>query len=277
MRKAILAIITALLSASPVMSAGIGGQGSSFQWGQLGLPSCGQGMVLYNNNGAIGCEEAPQTLSLGVVKKISGAFNSSQIFGTGTTTGSGGAYVSTALTGALTPQYLQAGQAYFVDFPSPNTGPASINIDTLGVKSIKILDSLGAILTMIGGEIVAGPGILYYDGSEYIYTTFAGPSNIPVTGATAVTQGNFANRDTFYLTGGAQTLTLPCSTAISANDQIAVFSTNGTATIDVAASPCADNILKNGTTSAVDQTIAQGAAAAIILTDGAGNFYVSGS
>ena len=277
MRKAILAIITALLSASPVMSAGIGGQGSSFQWGQLGLPSCGQGMVLYNNNGAIGCEDAPATLSLGIVRKLAGSNNSTQIYGTGVTTHTVNAYQSSPLLGAAVPSFLQAGQVYFVNFPAPNTGPATENIAGTGIKSIMILDSLGTLLTMVGGEIVAGPGILYFDGTEFIYTTFAGPSNIPVSGATAVTQGNFANRDTFYLTAGGETLTLPCSTALSANDQIVVFSTNGTATIDVAASPCTDNILKNGTTSAVDQTIAQGAAAAIILTDGAGNFFVSGS
>ena len=234
-------------------------------------------MVLYNNNGAIGCESAPETLSIGVVKKIAGTQAINQVFGTGITTVTSNAFVSPALVGSQAPAFLQAGQAYFINFPSANTGPATETVNTLGPKPIKILDSLGAILTMVGGEIVAGPGILYYDGTEFIYTTFASPSSIPVTGSVAVTQGNFSNRDTFYLTAGGQTLTLPCSTALSSNDQIVVFSTNGTATIDVAAGPCTDNIIKNGNTSTSAQTVAQGAPAAIVLTDGNGNIYVSGS
>ncbi len=277
MRKCLFVLALALLCASPAMPAGMGGQSTSFQWGQLGLPSCGQGMVLYNNNGAIGCEESPTAVSVGLVRKIAGSQAINQIFGTGVTTVASNAYASPSLIGVQTPPYLQAGQAYFINFPAANTGPSTENINSLGAKPIKVLDSLGAILTLVGGEIIAGPGILYYDGTEFIYTTFASPSNIPVVGSTAVTQGNFANRDTFYLTGGGETLTLPCSTALSANDQILVFSANGTATIDVAAGPCTDNIIKNGNTSTSAQTVAQGAAAAVVLTDGAGNFYVSGS
>lgn len=248
-----------------------------FPLGQFGLPSCSNGMVLYNNHGQIGCEEAPQTLAIGVVQKIAGQQNVNQIFGMGVTTNTSNAYASIAAPAAQYPTFLEAGQVYFINFPSTNTGPSTYAPKGLSPKTIKALDSLGAILTLVGGEIVPGPGTLYYDGTEYIYTTFAGSSNIPVTGSVAVTQGNFSNRDTFYLTAGGQTLTLPCSKSLSANDQIVVFSVSGTATIDVAAGPCTDNIIKNGNTSATAQTVAQGAAAAIVLTDGNGNIYVSGS
>ena len=268
-----------LLSATPSGApGGLGGPGLN-PWGQFGLPSCSNGQLLYNNRGQIGCEAAPQTSSVAQIKRqIANSFAyqvySQSALSAGRTTYNSGTY--TVTPGNPAPAFLQASQVYFVNFPSTNPGPANLKIIG-GTKPIKIQTDQGTLLTLVGGEISAGPGILFYDGTEFIYTSFASPSNIPVTGSTAVSAESFSYRDTFYLTGGGETITLPCSTALSANDQIVVFSTNGTATIDVAASPCADNIIKNGNTSTSSQSVAQGAAAATVLTDGAGNFYVSGS
>ena len=262
----------------PAQPAGMGGQGTSFQWGQLGLPSCKPGYILYNNNGQIGCKESGGGSggSSALTKKSIAALNASTIYSAGTVTAVSNAYTAAAGAQPL-PKTLASGQVYFLEFPSANTGPVTLVIGSFASQAVKIVGSDGADLTLVGGEIVAGPAILYYDGTQYLYATWAGARNIPVSGATAVTQANFANRDTFYLAAGNETLTFPCSTALSPNDQIFVFSTSGTATLHVAASPCADNIIKNGNTATTSQTVAQGAAAAIVLTDGAGNIYVSGS
>src|SRR5208337_3919091 len=103
-------------------------------------------------------------------------------------------------------------QVYFINFSQVNPGAASLKFGGIGTKPIKIQNSAGAILTLVGGEISVGPGICFYDGTEFIYTSFSSPSNIPVTGATAVAAESFSYRDTFYLAGGSESLTLPCST-----------------------------------------------------------------
>ena len=277
-RKLLFVAALVLLGASPAVLGGVGGPGVTFPWGQFGLPSCISGYVLYNNNGQVGCEEAPSSgVGIGVINNlIAKGQVAPQVFSTkGTATYATGTY--TASFGSPAPTALAANTAFFVVFPSTNLGAADLIIGTLGTKPIKIINSAGTALTLVGGEIVPGPALLFYVGTEYMYFSPAVSSSIQVAAATAPSTSNFAYRDTFYLLSGGETITLPCSTALSPNDQIFVYSTSGTATIAVAASPCADNIIKNGNTSTTSQTVAQGAAAATVATDGAGNFYVSGS
>ena len=276
-RKTFFIIALMLLGATHAVPGGIGGPGIGFPWGQFGLPSCINGYLLYNNNGQVGCTDAGSAgAGFGAISKLINKGTPPVYSTTGVATFAAGTY--TAGFGKPAPSQLQANTIFFVIFPiGTNTGAANFAIGKLAAKPIKILNSSGAALTLVGGEIVAGPAILFYDGSEYIYFSPAVSSNIQVTGATAPTASNFVYRDTFYLPGGGETITLPCSTTLSPNDQIFVYSTSGTATIHVAASPCTDNIIKNGNSSTSAQTVAQGAAAATIATDGAGNFYVSGS
>lgn len=277
-RKLLFVAALVLLGASPAVLGGVGGPGVTFPWGQFGLPSCISGYVLYNNNGQVGCEEAPSSgVGIGVIKNlITKGQSVPQVFSTkGTATYATGTY--TVAFGSPAPSVLNANNVFFVVFPSTNTGAVNLVIGSLSAKPVKVVNSAGLALTLVGGEIVPGPGMLFYDGTEYIYFTPAVSSSIQVAAATAPTASNFAYRDTFYLLSGSQTITLLCSTALSPNDQIFVYSTSGTATIAAAAAPCADNIIKNGNSSLVSQTIAQGAAAATVATDGAGNFYVSGS
>jgi hypothetical protein len=174
-----------------------------------------------------------------------------------------------------TPSKLVAGQVYSLKFPNGNSAAATLTVRALGTKAIKVISSLGAVLSMVGGEIVTGPAWLYYDGSEFIYSTGVSLTN-PVSAGVTATQANFSNRDTFYLAAGSETLTLPCSSTISPNGQIFIFAYSGTATIAVT-SGCTttDSIGKNGS-SGTSQTIAQGAALAAVVTDGAGHYYVSG-
>lgn len=214
-------------------------------------------------------------VSQAIVAKKIGALNSNTIYSAGTVTYSAGVY--TAAAGAQpAPAALKAGLTVIVNFPSANPGAASlVAAPGLGAKPIMVLDSAGAALTLAGGEIVPGPQTVYYDGSEFIYAAPVSRS-VAVAASAALTQANFAARDTLYLAAGAKTLTLPCSATLSPNGQALLFSVSGAITLAVTGgcSP-SDTITKNGST-ATTQTIAQGAAAAVVATDANGHFYVSG-
>ena len=103
-----------------------------------------------------------------------------------------------------------------------------------------------------------------------------GSRSIAVAGSVSVTATNFAANDLFYLASGSQALQLPCSSGVSPQGAIHLFSANGTATINYT-SGCTptDSIYKNGS-GGTSTTIAQGAYEAVIVTDGNGHYYVSG-
>lgn len=219
-------------------------------------------------------QDAADTGGVGQIKRNVAALNSNTIYAAGLTTYSAGTYTAPAGAQPL-PSALAAGQVFFVRFDQANTGSANLQISTLAAKPLKVVNSVGTALTLIGGEIVPGPATVYYDGTQFIYSAPAAQA-IATTTATALTQANFSNHDTFYLTAGAQTLTLPCDSTLSPNGQVFVFSVSGAITINTGGSCASDTITKNGV-SGTSTTVAQGAAAATITTDGVTHFYVSGS
>jgi hypothetical protein len=213
--------------------------------------------------------------SIGVINKLIAKVVTSPIYTTGVTTfaaGSPGVFTSAAAAIQALPTGLHAGQVFYVDFPQANPGAANYVVGALAAKPIKVIDAYGNILTLVGGEIVKGPAWLYYDGVQFIYSVPVSDT-ILVTGATAVTQQDFTAGNAFCLISGNETLTLPLSTTLSPNGRIYVFSVDGIATIALT-SP--DQITKNGTTGS-STTKAQGADLAMVVTDGNGNFYVSGA
>lgn len=212
-------------------------------------------------------------VSRGYIQSQLTAQASNTLYSAGAVSYAAGVY--TALPGAQpAPTTLAAGQVYFVNFSQANLSAANLVIAGLAPKPLKVVSAAGSVLTLTGGEIVAGPATVYYDGTEFIYS---GPTALstPVTGVLSATQADFAGRTTFYLTSGSETLTLPCSATLSPNGAVSIFSTSGTATLAVGGA-CGDTITKNGS-SGTSTTIAAGAAVAIVVTDGAGHFYVSGS
>ena len=227
---------------------------------------------------AVGCAGtgacASSSVSTGSIKRQLAALISITTFSCGTVTYSGGTY--TAAAGKAFPSALVNGQIYVLSFPAINTGAASLTIGSLGTKPIKVQNSAGTMLTLAGGEIVAGPAQVYYDGTEFVYSSPASQS-LAVVSAATLTQANFANRDTFYLSAGAETFTLPCSSTLSPNGQVLVFSYSGTITLTTGSGCSPTDAIKTNGTSAASQIIAQGAGLAVITTDGAGNFYVSGT
>jgi hypothetical protein len=200
--------------------------------------------------------------------------NTSIHYSAGACAYSAGAYSCAAGAQPL-PATLVAGQVYFVNFNAANLGAATLKVGSLSAKPLKVYASSGAVLTLAGGEIVSGWGTAYYDGTEFIYAGAAGASAVKTSTATTLSQANFANGDLFYLTA-AETFTLPCSAAISPNGRVLVMAVSGAATINVGGSCSGDTITKNGS-SGSSTTVAEGAALAVIVTDGAGHFYVSGS
>jgi hypothetical protein len=244
-------------------------------------PPCGgNGDLQINNNGRCGAISiVPQSqmdlgglATAGVIKKSLSNLATSTVYAAGVTT-----YASGTFTAAKGPQplpaMLTAGQVYFVNFNQANPSSANLIVGGLPVQPIKVLSAGGHALTLVGGEIVPGPATLYYDGTEYIYSTPVGLVT-PVTGAVTATQADFMGRTTFYLPSGSETITLPCANTLSPNGLILAFSTSGTATI-AKGSSCSDTITKNGS-SGTSATVAQGAALATVTTDGSSNFYVSG-
>ena len=206
-----------------------------------------------------------------VVKKLN-AYATNTVYAAGVTTYSSGTYTAAAGAQPL-PYALAANQVFTVNFSQTNPTTANLSIGGLPIKAIKIVNGNGSVLALVGGEIVPGPATLYYDGSEFIYSTPMSISNA-VVAATTVTQSDFVNKTTFYLTSGSKTLTLPCANTLSPNGIIYVFSTNGVASIARGAS-CTDSVNKNGS-SGTSATILQGSPLAAIATDGSANFYVSG-
>jgi hypothetical protein len=202
------------------------------------------------------------------------SLNTSIHYSAGTCAYSGGAYSCGAGAQPL-PATLVAGQVYFVDFNAANPGAATLQVGSLSAKPLKVYASSGAVLTLAGGEIVSGWGTAYYDGTEFIYAGAAGASAVKTSTATTLSQANFANGDLFYLTA-AETFTLPCSATISPNGRALVMAVSGAATISVGGGCSGDTVTKNGS-SGSSTTVAEGAALAVIVTDGAGHFYVSGS
>jgi|ERR1700691_437273 len=210
--------------------------------------------------------------SVGVIRNSINAQVSNAVYATGTTTYTSGQYTAPGGVNPL-PSILQAGQIYNITFNQTNPSAANLQIGSLSPKSLKILDGYGDVLSLVGGEIVPGPAVVLYDGSEFIYSAPFSVSK-KVTGAMNVTQQDFASQTQFYLSAGSETITLPCSNTLSPNGLIKVFSVSGTATLAVG-SGCSDTVYKNGS-SGTTATVAQGAGDATITTDGAGNFYVSG-
>jgi hypothetical protein len=212
------------------------------------------------------------TIGIGIFAKKLAALNSNTIYSAGTTAYTSGVYTTSSGAQPL-PATLMAGQIFAVDFNQTNTASANLIVGILPEAAIAIEDVYGNILSLIGGEIVTGWNWLRYNGSRYILLG-PSPTNIPVTATLAVTQLDFASGNIFYLAGGNETLNLPATTELSPNGAIYVFSVNGTATLSVTSS--GDEITKNGAT-ATSTTLAQGAALAAVVTNGNGNFYVSGS
>jgi hypothetical protein len=210
------------------------------------------------------------------LNKINSIYAPYTIIATATTTYSSGTY--TALKGAQAlPPSLAAGQVFMVNFNQANPGAASLNLAGLGTKPLKVINSAGTVLSMVGGEIVKGPATVYYDGTEFVYQTPVS-ANQQATAATTLTQANFAGFDIIYTPSGAETITLPCSSTISSNGRVGIFSTDGTITVQTTSSGCTptDAIIKNNS-SATSQTIAQGNGFQVIVTDGNGHYYLSGS
>jgi hypothetical protein len=241
-------------------------------------PSDGTGDTLRNAFGKVNSNfrelYADQGIGYGRLNATLTRLATNTVYAAGPVTYSSGTYTAAAGAQPL-PSQLAAGQVYFVRFNQANPGAANLTVGTLPTKAIKVLDSAGTALTLAGGEIVPGPATVYYDGSQFIYQN-PGPRVVAVTGPLTLTQASFTAHDSFYIAGGDQTLTLPCAATLSPNGGVSVFSTSGTLTISRGGSCSSDALVKNGA-SGTSTTIAQGAALALIVTDGAGSFYVSGS
>lgn len=240
--------------------------------GQYGAAVPGSGIVV--SNGIIDTSsDISSFASAGVVRRTIQGFATNTVYAAGVTTYSGGTYTAPAGPQPV-PSALAADQVFFVNFNQTNPGASNLIVAGLPVKSLKIVDSAGAVRTMLGSEIIPGPTTVYYDGSEFIYSVPLSAFAAPVTTATLATQADFVNQKTFYLTAGSETLTLPCANTLSTNGAIKVYSVSGTATI-AKGSGCSDTLHKNGTTGTT-LTIAQGDAFTQINTDGSANFYLSG-
>ena len=190
----------------------------------------------------------------------------------GSTTYAGSTY--TAVLCGTQPTALKAGMQVTVNFSTANTGSASLAFGSLTAQTIKRLASNGTVLNLTGGEIVGGPQSLTYDGTEWILGN-PGSRVVTVSGATSITQADWANRSTFLLTSAA-TLTLPCSSTLGANGGVNVAAMGVTATIAVT-SGCTptDYITKNAALgTSTSQTLATNG---FVLTNGSGGFDVSGS
>lgn len=237
--------------------------------GQYGAVVAGDGIIV--SNGTISSESS---LSLGIVNTKIKSFATSTVYAAGTTTYATGTY--TAPIGPQpAPIALAAGQVYFANFNQTNTGATNLIMAGLPVKALKIVNGAGTVLAMTGGEIIPGPATVYYDGVEFIYSIPFTAVAVPVTTATTASVSDFINQKTYYLTSGSETITLPCANTVSQNGAIKVYSVVGTITISKG-STCSDTLNKNNTTG-TSTTISQGAAPAIINTDGVSNFYISGS
>lgn len=213
----------------------------------------------------------------GFVKKATQSLASNTFYSLGAVT------VSTnAFTGAAGPQpcpaSLAAGQLYAGNAPSGSTAAATLNPCGLGTKSIKVVNSAGSILALVGGEIVTGPFLLYYDGTQFLCLTCAVSTRVAaLTGAITLTQADFAAQVTLYNKSGAsQIVTLPCSSTLSANGQINVVAENGAVTLQTSGGCTPTDAILMNTASATSVTVSTGAARRI-LTDGAGIFVASGT
>jgi len=79
-----------------------------------------------------------------------------------TTTGSANAYVATF---APVPAALAAGQTFFLISNFANTATATLNVNSLGAKTIKLADGSA----LVGDEIASGQAfIVMYDGTDFI-------------------------------------------------------------------------------------------------------------
>jgi hypothetical protein len=213
--------------------------------------------------------------SIGIAKLALSKLASTTPYNASTiTTYSSGTYTAKAGT-YVTPTTLVAGQVFFVNFNAVNPGAANLIIGNLPTKPIKIKNAAGTALTLVGGEITPGSATLYYDGTEYIYSS-AKSSVTSATTAVTLTIADFIGKNTIFLPSGAQTITLPCASTLSPNGVIYLFSNSGTITLNRGAACSTDTINKNAVTSTTT-TIIQGAELKAITTDGLTNFYVSGT
>lgn len=162
----------------------------------------------------------------------------------GTSTGSSNAYVMTPATALPT---LVAGMGVVMTPNFTNTGAATLNISTLGAKSIKRISGVD----VVSGEIVSGqPIYMIYDGTQFVipFPTYA---NLAATSFSAVLPSQSGNAGKFITTSGTaaswdwdgfkgRTSTTTGSYTFGASDNFArmkwlAFSDAGTVTLPLAA------------------------------------------
>ncbi|MBU6266442.1 MAG: hypothetical protein KGN34_02805 [Sphingomonadales bacterium] len=198
----------------------------------------------------------------------------STVYGGGTATFSANAY-TLARNQQACPAALYKGQTLAMTAGSGNTGAATLNFCGLGAKAIKLVNSAGTVLALTGGEIVAGqPLVLTYDGTQYLLP-WAGSINTLGSGTLTATAANFANGDLIAATG-TLTLTLPCSATLSPNGRLHVIAPGGALTIQRGGSCASDALVRNGA-SGTSQVLAQGTGTQVVVTNGSGTFYLSGT
>lgn len=182
--------------------------------------------------------------------------------------------VYTAPAGAPLPSALAQGQYFLVNFNQSNPTTANLVIGTFGQKSIRIHNTQGVTSPLIGGEILTGPALLYYDGGAYVYPPPT-PSRITIPGTYSVNQTSFVYGDILTDTASGA-ITLPCSSTINPNGSIKVGTSGGNETISTTSGCVPTDQIIQGITNGGSQVLA-GGDLGTITTDSVGKYYLWGS
>ncbi len=102
-------------------------------------------------------------------------------------TADAGATDTYALTMSPSPGTYAHGDVYRFRANTANNGAATLNINSLGAKSIKKLDSVGAAkVELITGDILAGQMVtVQYDGTDFLIVSSLMPRSLYATGQTS--------------------------------------------------------------------------------------------
>lgn len=104
---------------------------------------------------------------------------------------------SIAITLAIAPAAYAAGQRFVFKAANTNTGSATLNVNSLGAKTIKKISGT-SIITLNAGDIVSG-GIytVFYDGTDMIMASAAGGGARLVASQTASSSSSLSFDDLF--------------------------------------------------------------------------------
>lgn len=184
---------------------------------------------------------------------------------------SGGSSNAYTLTYSVAPAAYYTGQTFSFTANFGCTGSATLNVNSLGAKTIK-KDVAGTMTALSSGDIASGAKVVVsYDGTDFIWTNWQGAASVPSGALTSsgytMSTARLIGRTTAS-TGAPEEISVGSSLSLSAGS-LSVTAASDTATGAVELATSAETVTGTDTTRA---TTPAGVAAAIAANPGGMQF-----